>query len=114
MRTDPRRHGGSSAPRAPYTIDMLAYDVVELLDETRIERIHFVGWSTGGRIGQSHGLRHHSRLHSLLLSGTQSQSPMDAAAFWDLMIAAIDMAGSLEPIADKTTERSFTAAYQSA
>ncbi|MFM0039478.1 alpha/beta fold hydrolase [Paraburkholderia strydomiana] len=114
LRTDLRGHGGSSPTPAPYSIDLLADDVVEVLDETGIERIHFVGLSIGGMIGQSLGLRHGDRLHSLLLSDTQSQSPADAATFWDPMIEAINAAGSLEPIGDKTMARWLTAGYQAA
>ena len=114
LRTDLRGHGGSTATPAPYTIDLLADDVIEVLDALGIERCHFVGLSIGGMIGQSLGLRHASRLHSLMLCDTQSESPSDAATFWGPMIAAIDEAGSLEPIADRTMGRWLTADYRKA
>jgi 3-oxoadipate enol-lactonase len=114
LRTDLRGHGGSSATSAPYSIDLLADDVVEVLDANRIGRIHFVGLSIGGMIGQSLGLRYEDRLHSLLLSDTQSQSPADAATFWDPMIEAINAAGSLAPIADKTMARWLTTGFLTA
>ena len=96
LRTDLRGHGGSTATPAPYTIDLLADDVIDVLDALQIERCHFVGLSIGGMIGQSLGLRHAHRLHSLMLCDTQSESPPDAATFWGPMIEAINKAGSLE------------------
>lgn len=114
LRTDLRGHGGSTATSAPYTIDQLADDVIEVLDALSIERCHFVGLSIGGMIGQSLGLRYVSRLRSLMLCDTQSESPPDAATFWGPMIDAIDKAGSLEPIADRTMERWLTASYREA
>jgi 3-oxoadipate enol-lactonase len=114
LRTDLRGHGGSSAPPAPYTIEQLADDVIVVLDALRIERCHFVGLSIGGMIGQSLGLRHANRLHSLMLCDTQSESPADAATFWGPMIESITAAGSLEPIADRTMDRWLTAGYKRA
>lgn len=114
LRTDLRGHGGSTATPAPYTIDLLADDVIDVLDALRIELCHFVGLSIGGMIGQSLGLRHAHRLHSLMLCDTQSESPPDAATFWGPMIEAINKAGSLEPIADRTMDRWLTPAYREA
>jgi 3-oxoadipate enol-lactonase len=114
LRTDLRGHGGSTATPAPYTIDQLADDVIAVVDALHLERFHFAGLSIGGMIGQSLGLRHANRLHSLMLCDTQSESPADAATFWGPMIAAIDKAGSLEPIADRTMERWLTTDYRSA
>jgi len=114
LRTDLRGHGGSTATPGPYTIDQLADDVVEVLDALRIARCHFVGLSIGGMIGQSLGLRHADRLHSLMLCDTQSESPPDAATFWGPMIESINNAGSLEPIADRTMDRWLTAGYREA
>src|SRR5690606_7249781 len=42
LRYDLRGHGRSSATRAPYTLAMLADDVVALLDALAIARVHFV------------------------------------------------------------------------
>ncbi|VXC90828.1 Alpha/beta hydrolase family protein [Burkholderia sp. 8Y] len=114
LRTDLRGHGGSTPTPAPYTIDLLADDVIDVLDALRIERAHFVGLSIGGMIGQSLGLRHASRFKSLMLCDTQSESPPDAATFWGPMIESITQANSLEPIADRTMQRWLTEDYKRA
>ena len=108
LRMDLRGHGGSGAPPAPYTIDALADDVIAVLDALGIDRCHFVGLSIGGMIGQSLGLRHDSRLRSLMLCDTQTESPADAATRWGPRIEAVLKAGSLEPIADATIGRWLT------
>lgn len=112
LRTDLRGHGGSSALVPPYTIDALADDAMVVLDALGIERCHFVGLSIGGMIGQSLGLRHARRLHSLVLCDTQTESPADAAAFWGPKIEKIQAASSLEPIADETLGRWLTENYK--
>ena len=108
LRIDLRGHGGSGAPPGPCTIDQLADDVVSVLDGLGIARCHFVGLSIGGMIGQSLGLRHASRMQSLMLCDTQSQSPADAATRWGPRIEAVTKAQSLEPIADATIDRWLT------
>ena len=112
LRVDLRGHGGSTALPAPYTIDALADDVVAVMDAACIDRCHFVGLSIGGMIGQSLGLRHGSRVHSLMLCDTQTESPADAATRWGTRIEAINKAGSLEPIADATLARWFTEEFR--
>jgi 3-oxoadipate enol-lactonase/4-carboxymuconolactone decarboxylase len=48
VRYDHRGHGGSSAPPAPYTIDDLGNDLVDLLDALDVERAAICGLSLGG------------------------------------------------------------------
>jgi len=112
LRIDLRGHGGSTALPAPYTIDQLADDVVAVLDGLGIARAHFAGLSIGGMIGQSLGLRHSSRMQSLMLCDTQTQSPADAATRWGPRIEAVNKAGSLEPIADATIGRWLTEGFR--
>ena len=112
LRMDLRGHGGSGALPAPYTIDQLADDVICVLDGLGVTRCHFVGLSIGGMIGQSLGLRHANRVHSLMLCDTQTQSPADAATRWGPRIEAVAKAHSLEPIADDTIGRWLTADYK--
>jgi 3-oxoadipate enol-lactonase len=51
LRYDHRGHGGSPLQKGPYTVDMLAGDVLELLDEHGFERVSFCGLSLGGAVG---------------------------------------------------------------
>ena len=70
LRYDTRGHGQSDSPSGPYSLARLATDVVELIDSLSIERMHFVGVSMGGMIGQTLALANAERLLSLTLANS--------------------------------------------
>jgi 3-oxoadipate enol-lactonase len=105
---DMRGHGGSDAGPTGVTMSGYADDVAAMLDTLGIPKIHFVGLSIGGMIGQVFALEHAPRLASLLLTGTSAQAVPGGQAMWDARFAAIAKAGSLDPIADDTMRRWFT------
>src|SRR5512139_2565669 len=82
LRYDSRGHGGTDAPSGSYTLELLAEDVIGLLDTLRMDRVHFVGLSMGGMIGQCLGLNHPHRLKSLVLCDTASIVPAEAQPLW--------------------------------
>lgn len=47
---DLRGHGQSSKPHAPYTVEQMAQDVAELIDELRLGPVYLVGHSLGGMV----------------------------------------------------------------
>ncbi len=107
---DSRGHGGSSAPEGAYSLDQLGDDALSLMDGMDLAQVHWVGLSMGGMIGQNLALRQNGRLKSLTLCDTAAQIPQSAQATWDERIAAVT-AGGMEPLADSTMERWFTAPY---
>ena len=108
LRMDTRGHGRSEATPAPYSIAMLADDVIGLLDALALPKVHFVGLSMGGMIGQVLGARHADRLHTLALCDTASDMPLRAA--WDERIATARRAG-VAALAEPTLQRWFTAPF---
>ncbi|MDQ0914744.1 alpha/beta fold hydrolase [Paenibacillus sp. V4I5] len=56
LRYDYRGHGDSDTPAGPYSFDRLGRDVIELLNALHIDRVHFLGLSLGGAIGQWLGI----------------------------------------------------------
>ncbi len=93
LRYDTRGHGGTEASSPPYSIEQLTDDVVGLLDRLDIARVHYIGLSLGGMIGQSMGVRHSDRIASLVLCDTAMRMSRE---MWDERIAAIEADG-LEP-----------------
>jgi 3-oxoadipate enol-lactonase len=73
LRYDSRGHGQSSAHDGPYTVSMLASDVLSLLDELGVARAHFCGISMGGLVGQYLGIHHPERVGNLVLSNTAAK-----------------------------------------
>ena len=67
---DNRGTGRSDKPDIPYTMDMMADDVVGLLDTIGIDAAHICGVSMGGFIAQNLVLRHPQRVISLVLACT--------------------------------------------
>src|SRR5262245_8820814 len=108
---DMRGHGESAAPAGPYNFEMLAADVVGLLDHLRIDRVAFVGISIGGMVGQALGVKHGNRLRGLALSNTTSDPP--PPEMWDQRIADAEK-GGMESQVVTTLGRWFTEPYRNA
>jgi len=107
LRYDTRGHGRSQAPDGAYTLGMLADDAVALLDELEIDRVHFVGLSMGGMIGQCLALDHSRRLNSLALCDTAAIMPDEVQSVWQERITRAGANGMQSQVHD-TLERWFT------
>jgi len=59
---DSRGHGRSTRDDRPYGYDLMADDVVGLLDFLKIHRAAVVGWSDGGILGLDLAIRHPDRV----------------------------------------------------
>ena len=86
LRYDTRGHGASDAPAGPYSLDRLGRDVIELLDTLGLGKVHFLGLSLGGFIGQWLGARAPERVDRLILANTSPY--LGPAPQWDERIAA--------------------------
>ncbi len=71
---DHRGTGRSDRPVQAYSVEQMTADLVELLDALDIERVHVVGHSTGGAIGQALAIDHPSRVGRLVLSATWTRA----------------------------------------
>lgn len=112
LRLDMRGHGGSDPVEGDYTMAALADDVALALDFLGIDKVHYVGLSIGGMIGQAFAIGHGHRLHSSMLCDTAPGTPPGGQAAWAPRIEAVKKAGSLEPLGDGTMERWFTDAFK--
>src|SRR5262250_240879 len=58
LRVDMRGHGGSDPVAGSYTITALAGDVAQVLEALAMPRVHYIGLSIGGMIGQAFAIEH--------------------------------------------------------
>jgi 3-oxoadipate enol-lactonase len=112
LRLDMRGHGGSDAVAGDYTMRALADDVARALDMLSLPRVHYIGLSIGGMIGQAFALAHGDKLISAMWCDTLPASPTGAAAAWDERMGTVRRANSLAPIADGTVERWLTDSFK--
>lgn len=70
LRYDLRGHGRSDAPAGAYSLDRLGRDVLELLDALGIDRVHVLGLSLGGFVGQWLAIHASHRIARLVLANT--------------------------------------------
>lgn len=74
MLVDLRGHGLSKIPWNPqdirrYSFDLLAKDVIEVLDEAKVQKAHFVGISLGCILIRQIAEEHPRRVQSMILGG---------------------------------------------
>jgi pimeloyl-ACP methyl ester carboxylesterase len=62
---DSRGHGRSTRDAKPYGYDLMASDVIGLLDFLKIKKVALVGWSDGAIIGLDIAMHHPDRLSKL-------------------------------------------------
>ncbi|HWE36202.1 MAG TPA: alpha/beta fold hydrolase [Isosphaeraceae bacterium] len=93
IRYDVRGYGGSFQPDMLYSD---AEDLAGLLDYLRVDKVHIVGLSLGGRIAIDFAVTHPSRVRSLTLAGPglSGFEPPDGAEsdlrMWNIIKAARD------------------------
>ena len=87
LRYDARGHGASSVPPGPYSLARLGQDVIELLDALGERRVHFLGLSLGGIVGQWLAVHAPQRVERLVLAHTSPWfGPQDQ---WEARIAGV-------------------------
>jgi 3-oxoadipate enol-lactonase len=111
LRHDQLGHGRSEIRAGSYTVELLARELLALLDELGVERFSFCGLSLGGTVGMWLGANAGERVERLVLAGTSAYfGPPER---W-IERAETVRAEGVEPIADATMERWFTPAFAGA
>jgi 3-oxoadipate enol-lactonase len=108
---DTRGHGGSEAPNGPYTLDMLAEDLRQLLSELKIKRTHYVGLSMGGMIGQVVALTDPGVFERVVLADTGHAQTPEMRKQWEERIKTAQTKG-MQPLVQPTLERWFTEPFR--
>jgi len=105
LRYDSRGHGESGVTLRDYSVELLARDVIGILDALKLDRVHFCGLSIGGMTGMWLGVHAPGRLHKLVLSNTSPQ--IGDAQTWNTRILTVRSGGS-KAVARPVVERWFT------
>jgi 3-oxoadipate enol-lactonase len=108
---DSRGHGSSPVPPRPWSLEDMADDVARALDRLGIDRVHWVGLSMGGMVGQAFALRHPSRLGKLVLANTTASYGPGGAQAWADRIRLVEQ-GGLAAIRDMVEQRYFSEAFR--
>jgi 3-oxoadipate enol-lactonase len=111
VRYDTRGHGQTEVTPAPYSIALLAQDLVGLMDALHIKKAHLVGLSMGGMICQYVGANHPDRVLSLGLCDTASEMP--PRSLWEDRFATAKAQG-IAGLVDGTLKRWFVAGFAAA
>jgi pimeloyl-ACP methyl ester carboxylesterase len=69
---DSRGHGRSTRDARPYGYDLMASDVLALMDYLKIDKAAIVGWSDGAILGLDIALRHPERITKLFAFAANS------------------------------------------
>jgi 3-oxoadipate enol-lactonase len=90
-------------------MSQLTADAIALLDNLKLDKVHFCGLSMGGMVGQVLGARHAARLLSLTLCSTSAHMP--PREIWEERIQTVRAKG-MDAVIDATLDRWITPAGQ--
>nr|WP_232916980.1 3-oxoadipate enol-lactonase [Pseudomonas corrugata] len=108
LRFDTRGHGQSLVTEGPYSIEQLGRDVLAMLDQLNIDKVHFCGLSMGGLIGQWLGINAGERLLKLVICNTAAK--IGDPSVWNPRIETVlrDGQAAMVALRDASIGRWFT------
>ena len=86
---DLQSHGRTPAADRPMRFETMAQDIVELLDDLKLERAALMGFSLGGGVALRTGIAHPERVERLVLVST----PFRRSGWYPEIIAGMDSMG---------------------
>src|SRR5690349_11426870 len=106
---DRRGHGKSGVPAGPYSMERFGRDVLAILDDLNIDKVHWCGLSMGGMVGQWLGAHAPERLGKIVLANTACYYP-DPANWLGRIKLVRD--GGIAAIADAVISAWLTADFR--
>jgi 3-oxoadipate enol-lactonase len=109
VRYDSRGHGKSGVPAGPYSMERFGRDVLAILDDLNIDKVHWCGLSMGGMVGQWLGANAPERMGKIVLANTACYyaDPTN----WLSRIKTVK-GGGLAAVADAVIANWFTADFR--
>lgn len=108
IRLDTRGHGASDAPAGDYSLDLLADDVLAVMDAAGVDKASLCGTSLGGMIAMTLAAKAPQRVEALVLACT---SPAMDPSTWDQRLALIRAEG-MGAIVEAVMGRFFSDAFR--
>ena len=93
---DNRGSGLTECKNEPFDMEVLAEDVVKLLDHLSIPKAHILGWSMGGNIAQFIALNHPDRVATLTMISSYMRRPSRSSYMMNVMVDSVRSGGDLE------------------
>ena len=84
---DLRGHGYSGTLPGPYSVEQLAHDLGQLLEDLQVDTVNILGYSQGGAVAQQFVHSYPKRVHSLILSCTFAYNMLSRAEKLEGMIS---------------------------
>ena len=109
IRYDRRGHGKSAVAPGPYSMERFGRDVLAILDDLNIEKVHWCGLSMGGMVGQWLGANAPQRFDKIILSNTACHYPDPTN--WHNRIKAVKE-GGIASVADTVIAGWLTADFR--
>ena len=109
IRYDRRGHGKSQVAPGPYSMERFGRDVLAILDDLNIDKVHWCGLSMGGMVGQWLGANAPDRFGKLILANTSCYYPDPTN--WLNRIKAVKE-GGLAAVADTVIAGWLTADFR--
>jgi 3-oxoadipate enol-lactonase len=109
VRYDTRGHGGSRVTEGPYSIAQLGRDAVSIMDALRLDKVHWLGLSMGGMIGQWLLTHVPERIDRAVLANTSAQ--IGTPDLWNERIR-VALEDGMSGLAQSVVERWFTKSFR--
>jgi pimeloyl-ACP methyl ester carboxylesterase len=108
-----RGFGQSEKPMGPYSPQLFARDLADLVRSCQITRAHVVGISMGGVIAQRLALDFPELVQSLILISTSSEVNAKGQATWEELAAGVEQQGfsTVTSFSERLFAASFVAAH---
>jgi 3-oxoadipate enol-lactonase len=84
---DLRGHGRSGALGEPYSVEQLARDLAQLLDDLQVDSAHVLGYSQGGAVAQQFARDYPKRVRGLILGCTYAYNMLSRRERLEGMLA---------------------------
>ena len=110
LQYDIRGHGETEATEGPYPMVQLADDAAHLLTYLGIQKVHWIGTSLGGMIGQAFALKYPDKVDRIVLANTTCQAAPNAQSLWGERALQAELHGMSSQI-ESTISRWFTKGF---